>query len=57
LCKKILNTGSAGGDKNTMYKKRNYAFLKKKKLFMGRIMPQALDVTHFEFILNGFESH
>ena len=32
-------------------------FLKKKKLFMGRIMPQALDVTHFEFILNGFESH
>ena len=29
----------------------------KKNLFMGRIMPQPLDVTHFEFILNGFESH
>ena len=26
LCKKILNTGSVGGDKNMMYKKRNYAF-------------------------------
>lgn len=35
--KNILNTGSVGGDKNMMYKKRNYAF--KKNSFMGRIMP------------------
>lgn len=33
LCKKKLNTGSVGGDKNMMYKKRNYAFFKKKFVY------------------------
>lgn len=48
LCKKILNTGSVGGDKNMTYKKRNYAFFYKiclwEELCLNRLMSLILNL-------------